>query len=164
MTLSAQGQEPIALPLTPDLTKLTKRNVTLWKANLTVYDVGDEAAEWITQFLTNHRQHDCQNNHSIDDPIKESDPISPVRLVTLDDPKKGVYSRQAHPDLKGVHTAFSDWSPISFGFSASLKDVNNGLLETGISKGNQIPMDRFRNNITISGTIPWEEDEWLVAK
>ncbi|KAI7902154.1 MOSC N-terminal beta barrel domain-containing protein [Cokeromyces recurvatus] len=164
LTLLADGQEPFILPLKQDLELLTKRTVTLWKDTLTVYDLGDEVGEWITQFLINHRQHDRENNHSVDDPIHENDPVSKVRLVTLDDPAKGVYDRPAHPYLKGVHTAFSDWSPISFGFVSSLEEVNKGLLETGISKGNQIPMNRFRNNITIAGTIPWEEDQWLVAK
>ncbi|CAO0803323.1 unnamed protein product [Mucor circinelloides] len=164
LTLSADGQESLVLPLKQDLSKLTQRTVQLWKDKLNVYDMGDEAGAWITQFLFNHRKHDRQNNHSVDDPIGENDPVDPVRLVTLDDPKKGVYSRPAHPKLNGIHTSFSDWSPISFGFSSSLEQVNKGLLETGISKGNQIPMNRFRNNITISGTIPWEEDQWLVAK
>lgn len=136
----------------------------LWKSTLNVYDMGDKAGEWITQFIKNHRQHDRDNNHNVDDPIKEDDPVDPVRLVTLEDPREGVYSRPTHPELEGVHTAFNDWSPISFGFVSSLEDVNKGLLETGISKGNQIPMNRFRNNITIKGTIPWEEDQWLVAK
>lgn len=164
LTLSADGQESLVLPLKQDLSKLTQRTVQLWKDKLNVYDMGDEAGAWITQFLFNHRKHDRQNNHSVDDPVGENDPVDPVRLVTLDDPKKGVYSRPAHPKLNGIHTSFSDWSPISFGFSSSLDEVNKGLLETGISKGNQIPMNRFRNNITISGTIPWEEDQWLVAK
>ncbi|KAI9481341.1 MAG: MOSC N-terminal beta barrel domain-containing protein [Benjaminiella poitrasii] len=164
LNLSADGQEPITIPLKQDLSKMTKRTVTLWKDTLTVYDLGDQVGEWITQFLINHRKHDRENNHNVDDPINENDPISKVRLVTLDDPSKGVYGRPAHPYLDGVHTAFSDWSPISFGFSNSLADVNKGLLETGVSKGHQIPMNRFRNNITISGTVPWEEDQWLVAK
>ncbi|KAI8639705.1 hypothetical protein BD408DRAFT_420955 [Parasitella parasitica] len=164
LTLSADGQESLVLPLKPDLSKLTQRTVKLWKDTLEVYDMGDEAGAWITQFLANHRKHDRQNNHSVDDPIGENDPVDPVRLVTLDDPKKGVYSRPAHPKLDGIHTAFSDWSPISFGFLSSLDHVNKGLMETGISKGHQIPMSRFRNNITIGGTIPWEEDQWLVAK
>lgn len=164
LTLSADGQNSISLPLKQNLSLLTKRTVDLWKSKLTVYDMGDEAGQWITQFLINHREHDRQNNHSKDDPITDDESPAHVRLVTLEDPKKGVYNRPAHPKLDGVHTAFSDWSPISFGFSSSLEDVNKGLLETGISKGNQIPMNRFRNNITIKGTIAWEEDEWLVAK
>ncbi|CAO3638174.1 unnamed protein product [Mucor fragilis] len=164
LTLSADGQDALILPLKQDLSKLAQRTVQLWGAKLNVYDMGDEAGAWITKFLVNHRQHDRQNNHSVDDPIGENDPVDPVRLVTVDDPKNGVYSRPAHPKLNGVHTAFSDWSPISFGFSSSLEQLNKGLLETGISKGNQIPMNRFRNNITISGTIPWEEDQWLIAK
>jgi uncharacterized protein YcbX len=156
LTLTAEGQEPLTLPLTQDLSKLTKRPVKLWKDNIFVFDVGDEAGEWITQFLENHRQHDDPNN--------ERGPISPVRLVTLDDPKNGVYSRQAHPKLNGVHSAFTDEAPISFGFNSSLEDVNKGLLETGISQGITVTMNRFRNNINISGTIAWDEDQWLVAK
>ncbi|KAI8064283.1 MOSC N-terminal beta barrel domain-containing protein [Gilbertella persicaria] len=163
-TLSAEGQEPLTLPLKQELSKLPTRTVQLWQDRLTVYDVGDKAAEWITQFLINHRKHDRENNHNMDDPVSEDDPINQVRLVTLDNPKHGVYCRPAHPKLDGVHSPFADWSPISFGFTSSLEDVNKGLVETRISKGNRIPMVRFRNNITISGTIPWEEDQWLVAK
>lgn len=162
--MSADGQESLVLPLTQDLSKLTKRSVQLWKDTLTVYDVGDEAGKWVTQFLSNHHEHDRQNNHSEDDPIGENEPVKSVRLVTLDDPKNGVYNRPAHPKLDGVHSSFTDWSPISFGFISSLEDLNKGLLDTGISKGNRIPINRFRNNITIKGTVAWEEDQWLVAK
>lgn len=129
-----------------------------------MYDLGDEVADWITNFLKQHRAHDCKNNHNVDDPVKEEDPVNPVRLVCLDDPKKGVYDRPAHPKLKGIHSPFTDYSPISIGFDASLEDVNRGLKEAGMNQGKAIPMDRFRNNITISGTMAWEEDQWLVAK
>ncbi|KAI7894601.1 uncharacterized protein EV154DRAFT_498286 [Mucor mucedo] len=152
-TLSAKGQEPLHLPLTQDLEKLSKREVDLWKSDLTVYDMGDEAGDWVTQFLTNNRHLDHFN-----------EPVRPVRLVTLDDPKNGVYSRQTHPQLQGIHSPFTDYSPISIGFTTSLQEVNKGLLQTGISQGVQIPMNRFRNNIIISGTVPWEEDQWLVAR
>ncbi|KAG0735638.1 hypothetical protein G6F16_009443 [Rhizopus arrhizus] len=164
LTLTAQGQDPLSLPLTQDLSKLSKRSVSLWKDTLTVYDLGDEASRWLTQFLVNHRQSDQENSHNPDDPVKDDDPIPEARLVTLEDPEHKVYSRPAHPNLPGIHSPFADWSPISFGFTASLEHVNQGLIETGISKGNQIPMSRFRNNITISGTVPWEEDQWLVVR
>ncbi|ORE09768.1 hypothetical protein BCV72DRAFT_260560 [Rhizopus microsporus var. microsporus] len=164
LTLTAEGKEPLRLPLTQDLSLLPRRKVTLWKDTLTVYDMGDEASAWVTQFLASHREHDRANNHSIDDPVKDDEPVRMTRLVTLEDPKNKVYSRPSHPKLDGIHSAFADWSPVSFGFTSSLEDVNRGLLETGISKGNQIPMSRFRNNLTISGTVPWEEDKWLVAK
>ena len=164
MTLSAEGQEPLSIPLDQDVSKLTQHKVKLWKDTLDVYDVGDEAAAWCTQFLKNHRQHDIQNDHSVEDPIHENDPVSPVRLVTLNDPKAGVYSRPAHPKLEGIHAAFQDWSPISFGFTNSLEELNKGLVDSGYSNGNTINMVRFRNNITIEGTLPWEEDQWLVAK
>ncbi|KAI8389341.1 MOSC N-terminal beta barrel domain-containing protein [Blakeslea trispora] len=164
LTLSADGQEPLELPLKQDLNKLEQRQVKLWKATLNVFDMGDSAAEWLSAFLVNHKEHDIQNNHNKDDPISKDDPIIPARLVTLDDPKNGVFNRPAHPKLSGAHSSFTDWSPISFGFTSSLKELNQNMVETGFSKGEEIPMIRFRNNITISGTVPWEEDEWLVAK
>ncbi|CAO3624097.1 unnamed protein product [Mucor hiemalis] len=159
-TLSAEGQEPLTLPLSQDLSKLNKRKVELWKDNLTVYDVGDEAGHWVTQFLLNHREHDRLNDRS-----EENDPVKPVRLVKLDDPKNGVYSRPAHPKLKGIHQPFSDECPVSMGFNSSLDALNESLIEAGtIKKEDQITMNRFRNNINIKGSIAWEEDQWLIAK
>lgn len=160
LTLSAENQQDFVLPLKQELKTLKKRNVKLWSDITTVYDVGDQVAEWIQQFLINHRDHDYQNNYNAD----REKPIDPVRLVTVEDPKEGVYHRPVHPKLKGVHVAFNDWSPITFGFESSMEQVNKGLLETGFSKGNQINLGRFRSNIAIKGTEPWEEDQWLVVK
>ncbi|CAO3666501.1 unnamed protein product [Rhizopus microsporus] len=87
LILTAEGQNPLRLPLTQDLSQLPKRKVTLWKDTLTVYDMGDQASAWVTQFLVNHREHDCANNHNIDDPVKDDEPVRMTRLVTLEDPK-----------------------------------------------------------------------------
>lgn len=160
-TLSAKGQEPLVLPLSQDVSKLTKRIVELWKDTLTVYDVGDEAGQWVTQFLANHREHDLLNDRS----GEKNESIKAVRLVRLDDPKHGVYSRPAHPKLDGIHQPFSDECPISMGFNSSLDELNKSLIQAGtITKDKQITMNRFRNNINIKGSIAWEEDQWLVAK
>lgn len=160
LTLSAENQDDFVLPIVQDFQKLDKRNVKLWGDIMTVYDLGESVANWIYQFLMNHREHDYQNNFNAD----RDKLIDPVRLVTVEDPKEGVYHRPVHPKLNGVHVAFNDWSPITFGFESSMKQVNKGLLETGFSKGNQINLVRFRNNIAIKGTEPWEEDQWLVVK
>lgn len=156
------GLEPLVLPLYPDVSKLAQRTVQLWKDTLTVYDMGDAASEWIARFFAAHRAHDLANDHNPEESVANDQQQQSIRLVTLDD--GGVYRRPAHPELPGVHSPFSDWSPVSLGFESSLEDVNKGLLETGISNGQSIPMDRFRNNLTIAGTVPWDEDEWLVIK
>lgn len=158
LTLKAQGQPDFELPIRQELSQLPQRTVQLWRDRLVVYDLGQEVSDWLTQFLTNHRQHDCENNHSQDDPIKAEEAVPRARLVTLDEPQK-VYSRPAHPKLSGVHSPFADWSPISFGCLSSLEKLNQDLVQIG----QPIPMSRFRNNITISGTVPWEEDHWLVV-
>ncbi|KAG0175426.1 hypothetical protein DFQ28_000047 [Apophysomyces sp. BC1034] len=164
MTLTAEGQTSLTLPLDPAISELKKRDVQLWKDQLSVYDMGDEAAQWFRTFLANHRQHDLENNHNPEDAVEDTVEVPNVRMVILENPKKGLYKRPAHPKLPGTHSPFSDWSPISFGFQSSMDEVNKGLVEHDISHGITIPIDRFRNNLTISGTIPWEEDEWLVAK
>ncbi|KAI9250037.1 MOSC N-terminal beta barrel domain-containing protein [Sporodiniella umbellata] len=158
LILTAEGQSPLELPLHPEQA-LEKRTVKLWKDTLVTSDLGQTAADWVFEFLSLHRLHDQENNHNVNDPVKESDPIPRARLVTLDESLLN-YSRPAHAKLPGVHSPFSDWSPVSFGCLSSLEKLNEGLIAYG---GERIPMTRFRNNITISGTIPWEEDHWLIA-
>jgi uncharacterized protein YcbX len=158
LTLTAKDQSDLTLPIKPDVTKLSKRQVQLWKHKLDVYDMGDHAAQWVNQFLSNNRPHDHANSGT--DETSEPD----CRLVTVDDPQNGMYKRPAHPKIPGVHAAFQDWSPISLGFNSSLDALNDGMVDSGFSQGSRIPITRFRNNITISGTIAWEEDEWLVVK
>lgn len=160
LTLTGPGQPDLTLPLTPP--KDNKLTVTVWKDTITAYDMGDEAAAWIGKFFKDHRQHNQMNPHSDDGGMGGIGPdVPPARLVALDEED---YSRPAHDRLPGIHTAFSDSSPISFGCESSLQDVNDNLIQSGLSKGQSIPIDRFRNNLTIAGTIPWDEDEWLVVQ
>lgn len=161
LTLTAEGFPSVSVPLFPDVTKLAARKAQLWKDTLTVFDLGDEAAAWITNFFKANRKHDSENDHNPDEAVKP-DEFRNIRLVTLDDPNNGRYARPAHGKLPGIHSPFSDWSPISFGFEASLDDLNKGLVEK--ANGRSIPINRFRNNLTISGTKAWEEDDWLVVK
>ncbi|CAO3649523.1 unnamed protein product [Cunninghamella blakesleeana] len=163
LTSSQNNQEPLTLPLHPDTSGLPERTIQLWKDRLQAFDMGDEAGEWLHQFLKLNRQHDLANNHNEDDPVNE-DEVPLLRLVTLEDPSKGRYQRQSNPDLPNVHSPFTDFSPVSFGFESSLKKLNDDLVDLGISNGARIPLNRFRNNLTISGTLPYDEDGWLVVK
>ncbi|KAI8144178.1 MOSC N-terminal beta barrel domain-containing protein [Fennellomyces sp. T-0311] len=159
ITLTGQGQPDLVLPLHPPLEN--KRTAVIWKDTVTVFDMGDEASAWINKFFKDHQQ------HNLDNPVGDEDvsvELPVLRLVTIANPSTGQYTRPAHQKLPGVHAPLSDSSPISFGFESSLVSVNDGLKETGISNGKSIPIDRFRHNLTISGTVAWEEDEWLVVR
>ncbi|KAI9317965.1 MOSC N-terminal beta barrel domain-containing protein [Dichotomocladium elegans] len=164
LTLTCGDMPALELPLNPPKTAENKREVTIWKDSVVAYDLGDEAADWLDNFFKKHVQHNRENPHAYDGETVDAE-VPPCRLVTLNSPVSGGdYSRPAHAKLPGVHAPFSDSSPISIGTESSLEDVNNGLKETGISNGKTITVDRFRNNLTISGTVPWEEDEWLVVQ
>ena len=56
-----------------------------------------------------------------------------------------------------ARTAFTDGFPILLISQGSLDDLNSHL-ET------PVPMDRFRPNIVVSGTVPYEEDGWKSIK
>ncbi len=75
-----------------------------------------------------------------------------VRLVRMpDDALRQVDLRFANP---GERTSFTDAFPFLLIGSASLADLNARLEQP-------LPMNRFRPNLVIEGTLPFEEDEWL---
>ncbi|KAI8070837.1 hypothetical protein BC940DRAFT_295681 [Gongronella butleri] len=159
LTSHDDDQEPLALPLYPDTSAMPQLKVSVWKDTMTAFDMGDAAGEWIQTFLRNHQTHDA--THTAED---GGDAIPKLRLVTLEDPELGHYSRQVHPRLPGIHAPFSDKTPATLGCCASIDQLNKDLVENGISNGNTINIERFRNNLDIAGTLPYEEDHWLVVR
>lgn len=160
LTLTADKLDSLVLPLHPDTNTLECRTVKLWSDKLQAFDMGEKAATWLKQFFDAYKHHDEANVHADVDSGKNR-PTN-LRLVTLDMAQG--YKRDAHPELPGLSSPFTDWSPVSFGTLSSLDDLNNILVEGDWSKGNRIPINRFRNNLTIAGTEPWEEDEWLIVR
>ena len=53
----------------------------------------------------------------------------------------------------GDVVSFADAAPLLMATDASLADLNRRLRRP-------LPMSRFRPNVTIDGTDPWEEDRW----
>lgn len=74
-----------------------------------------------------------------------------ARLVFMPDETR----RQTNLDFTqpGDQVGFADAFPILFASEASLADLNGRLPEA-------IPMNRFRPNIVLTGTSPFEEDTW----
>jgi len=60
---------------------------------------------------------------------------------------------------EGGSIGFADGAPLLFTNETSLEDLNRRL---GEWSSNSVPleMERFRTNVTIKTTLPWEEDTW----
>jgi uncharacterized protein YcbX len=79
----------------------------------------------------------------------------PVRLVHLPvDAGRQVDLRFAPP---GARTGLSDGFPLLVATDASLADLARRA-------GTPLAMERFRPNVVVAGSLPWEEDDWLVLR
>ena len=58
-------------------------------------------------------------------------------------------------------TKFADMMPVLVGSLASLKELNGRLTEAG---DHEIDIERFRPNIIIRGSQPWQEDSWKALR
>ena len=76
----------------------------------------------------------------------------PVSLVFMADPAR---DRAVDPDYARPedHVSFADGFPLLITSRASLDDLN-------IRLASPLPMDRFRPNLVVEGTEPWDEDTW----
>ncbi|MFJ2439508.1 MOSC domain-containing protein [Streptomyces sp. NPDC087658] len=82
-----------------------------------------------------------------------------VRLVHLDDPAR---SRPVDPAfaLPGETVGFADGFPLLVTTLASLDALNSLVSQGDHPEEGPLPMDRFRPNLVVAGTTPWEEDGW----
>jgi len=75
----------------------------------------------------------------------------PLRLLFMpDDSLRAVDPRYARD---GDITSFSDGFPVLIATSASLSELQSHI-------AGEIPMNRFRPNLVIADSEPWEEDDW----
>ncbi|ORZ27702.1 hypothetical protein BCR41DRAFT_345732 [Lobosporangium transversale] len=131
------ADKTLTLPLVPDISKYEKRTVNVWGDLLESADLGDEAAQFFTDYLG-----------------------VPSRLVY----KSPHHKRPVIEHAPGVaeigfepETAFADNYPLLCLSEESMVDVNTHL-EKPVSHLN------FRPNLLISGVSkPWEEDTWCTV-
>lgn len=85
-----------------------------------------------------------------------------VRLVWCDDPTR----RSLQPGVSepGDHAAFPDAFPVTLASLASLRQLNDWIVETALERGEEVPeplpVARFRPNLVIDGDVPFAEDGW----
>lgn len=75
----------------------------------------------------------------------------PLQLVYMPDTTRRVADEQYAPS--GHYVSFADGFPILIIGQASLDDLNSRLDQP-------LPMNRFRPNLVITGSRPYEEDSW----
>ena len=114
--------------------------VQLFSLNLRAVPAGADADEWLRAAL---RRDD-------------------VRLVWCDDPSR----RTLQPGYSqpGDHAAFPDSFPVTVASLASLRQLNDWIVERALELGEEprepLPMERFRANLVVDGDEPFAEDRW----
>jgi uncharacterized protein YcbX len=85
-----------------------------------------------------------------------------VRLVWCDDPTR----RRLNPEFSrpGDHTAYADGYPVTLASEASLRRLDDWIVEGALERGEEppepLPMSRFRPNLVVDGDEPFAEDHW----
>lgn len=85
-----------------------------------------------------------------------------VRLVHCHAPEER--SLQPGFSLPGDHAAFPDSFPVTIASLASLRRLNDWIVERALELGEEppepLPVERFRANLVVDGDEPFAEDGW----
>lgn len=130
LLVTAPGMQPLRLPLAQEASMRTLR-VQIWDDLVDATDCGDAAAAWFAQALDTR-----------------------CRLVRF----QPALARPTSEKWTGgapASTRFADAYPLLLVGQAALDEINGRMRAAGRAA---LPMDRFRPNLVVSGTDPFEED------
>jgi uncharacterized protein YcbX len=117
-------------------------SVKVWDDRVHAFDMGDEAAQWFTDFL-------ARSGNPGSGPIH-----SGYRLVRFDPEFRRASSRKWTAGVTALNQ-FNDGFPILLLGAASHAQLNERLVAAGHSS---VGIERFRPNVVLSGLLPHEED------
>jgi len=132
LSLTAAGRDPISIPPPSAETGAEIIPVSVWRSHLTAARAGAPADEWLSRYLG-----------------------TPVRLVHLDDPRRRPVDENY--GAPGDTVSFADGYPLLLTSASSLDELGKWLVDAG---EDPVPMTRFRPNVVVAGTEPWDEDHW----
>lgn len=135
------------------LTKCPMRyRAGLWDDTVDVVDVGDEAAQFVRNVIAQDSDKAARQLYG------DVRVVSFIPGVTHRELEARYLPAAAFTWTGGVpRTSLNDGFPVLVACEASLVELNRRLAERG---KDPIPMSRFRANIVIKGTKPFEEDTW----
>ena len=134
LILHAPGMPALAVALDEFSLRSATLAVRVWNHACRAFDEGDGAATWLSDYLGRK-----------------------LRLARFDPAHRRLSNREWTQNAEAFNR-FSDGYPILMISQASLADLNDRLLEAGREA---LPMNRFRPNIVLGDTGPFDEDRLL---
>ena len=125
----------------------------VWNSHIRVVDQGETPAEWFNELIG------CQStlNRLVASAEKSTSGESYERMIW--NLPSGMKTKLPHSQLQ---VGLADSAPVSLVSHESLGDLNMRLKQKA---GREVPLNRFRMNIEISGcSRPYEEDEWVKVR
>lgn len=130
LSLSAPDMPELRVPARPE--GKSKARVQVWSSTCNAVTVGQEADEWLSDYLG-----------------------MPCALVYMPDDSKRYSNPKFGGEGRGV--AFADGYAYLVANEGSLAELNGRLIAKAHSP---VPMNRFRPNIVVAGAPAWAEDDW----
>ena len=151
LVLSAPGMQALHIALdrvTQAVAVKQPVSVKLWDDEVPAIDMGDEAAQWFTDFLA----------MSVD--ANQTSRPRTYRLVRFDPAHRRASSLDWTGGVQALNQ-FSDGYPLLVLSEASLAELNERLVAAGHAS---VSIERFRPNIVLSGLHAHDEDRLSVMR